>query len=284
MSEILNAGKFAGGEIVPMSQIAKPDFFPIAGPPRMAEPDGFRLGDKGTHSSRTIMLTEVSAVFDALPRGVDQAAYVEAIVDANCLQKTTTATRRASSQRLSELYALDPRVPLFRVFRNLWIRDPEARPQLAILTSIARDPLLRSSAPAILSQPIGAEIHRAPIRDSLRSVVGERMNDATVDKVVRNVLSSWTQSGHLKGRTFKIRQRVQATPASLAYALWLGQVAGFRGDALLTSGWVVVLDCSAGSALGLAQEAKRLGMIDLRSLGDVTEFGLDRLDPGFGGH
>jgi hypothetical protein len=75
---------------------------------------------------------------------------------------------------------------------------------------------------------------------------------------------------------------VTSPATAIAFAIWLGNAAGFRGDDLLTSGWIAVLDCSATSARTLALDAKRLGLIDLRTAGDVIEFGLDRLDPGFG--
>jgi hypothetical protein len=109
------------------------------------------------------------------------------------------------------------------------------------------------------------------------------MNDAVIDKVVRNVSSSWKQTGHLTGRTFKFRQRVDASPSAVAFALYLGYSAGFRGEELLTSGWVAVLDCTASSAKALAFEAQSIGLIDLRSAGDVLEIGLERLDPGVRG-
>lgn len=257
-------------------------FFPAAGLPATATKLGFRFGDKGTHSSRTLMLAELGAVLAAAPGPVDRAAYTTAIIDGNCLEKQTASTRRISSQRLAELYALDPFVVIFRVLRRLWAVDAQARPLLAVLAALARDPLFMASAAPVLSQPAGVEIQRAPIRDALRKVVGERMNDDTLDKIVRNVSSSWTQSGHLQGRTFKFRQRVQAQPTAVAFALWLGNAAGFRGEELLTSGWITSLDCTASSARGLALEAKRIGLIDLRTAGEVIEFGLDRLDLGLG--
>lgn len=226
------------------------------------------------------MLAELEAVLGAAPGPVDRSAYSTAIIEGNCLQKPTTSTRRISNQRLTELYALDPFVMIFRVQRKLWDVDVQARPLLAVLTALARDPLFMVSASPVLSQPAGIEIQRAPIRDALHKLVCERMNDATLDKVVRNVCSSWTQSGHLQGRMFKFRQRVQASPAAVAFALWLGSAAGFRGEQLLSTGWIAALDCTPSSARALALEAKRVGLIDLRIAGDVIEFGLDRLDPG----
>ena len=265
-----------------IAEVKAIEFFPPAGPPAGTAKLGFRFGDKGTHSSRTLMLAEFEAVIAAAPGPVDRAAYGSAIIDGNCLGKPTASTRRISSQRLTELYALDPFVVVFRVVRGLWDIDPKARPLLAMLVALARDPLFMASAAPVLSQPAGIEIQRAPIREALRKLVGERMNDDTLDKVVRNVSSSWTQTGHLSGRTFKHRQRVSAPPTAVAFALWLGNAAGFRGEELLTTGWIAALDCTATSARTLALEAKRIGLIDLRTAGDVVEFGLDRLNPGIG--
>lgn len=262
-----------------LNQLKVLEFFPPAKSSAALEKVGFRFGSKGTHSSRTLMLAELDAVFAAAPDAANRDAYAAAIVEHNCLGKPTASTRRLTTQRLSELYALDPSVALFRVLRGLWVLDPAARPQLALLAALARDPLLMASAGPVLSQPVGAEIQREPIRGALRQFVGERMNDSTLDKVVRNVSSSWTQTGHLTGRTFKRRVRVSAMPSSVAFALWFGSAAGFRGDELLTTGWISVLDCSATSARTLAVEAKRLGLIDFRTAGEVMEFGFDRLDP-----
>ena len=69
---------------------------------------GFRFGHVGTHASRTIMLDELSATFEAVPPEAKPAEYAAAIIDANCLGKRTVATRRISVQRLRELYAIDP--------------------------------------------------------------------------------------------------------------------------------------------------------------------------------
>jgi hypothetical protein len=239
---------------------------------------GFRSGKKGTHTSRTIMLTELSALLASVSDDGDRDAYVSAIVDGNCLGKATASTRKLTNQRLSELYGLDPSLPVFRALRRVWAVDENSRPLLALLVALARDPLLRATAPNVISLPIGAEFQRQPIRDSLRAAVGERLNDSTLNKVVRNASSSWTQSGHLRGRTFKFRNQIKATPASIALAFYLAYGAGFRGEELLTCDWMSVLDCTPGEARELLSQAKRLGIIDLKSAGDVFEVGFARLD------
>lgn len=257
-------------------------FFPSAGPAPSAAKAGFRFGDKGTHSSRTLMFADIEAVLAATPDGAGRDAFASAIIEGNCLRKPTASTRRLSNQRLGELYALDRSCAVFRVLRRLWTGADQGRPLLALLAALARDPILMASAKPILALPVGAELQRGAVRDALRRMIGDRMNDDVLDKVVRNVSSSWTQTGHLEGRTFKFRERVEAHPASVAFAIYLGYVMGFRGEELLRSGWIAVLDCTASSARALALEAKRVGLIDLRTAGDVIEFGLERLEPGIG--
>jgi hypothetical protein len=240
---------------------------------------GFRFGKKGTHSSRTMMLAELAAVLGAVPPSGTRTDYAGAVVEGNCLRKPTTATRRLSLQRLSELYALDPGIPIFRVLRKLWDPDPSSRPLLALLAALARDPLLLATAQAILPLGDGLEMPRKSMAEGLRTMVGERLSDSTLDKVIRNAASSWSQSGHLSGRTFKIRRKVQPTPRTVAFALYLGAAVGFHGEDLLSSGWLKALDCTPSQALNLAIEAKRLGLLDLRVAGDVFDLSLDRLDP-----
>jgi hypothetical protein len=165
------------------------------------------------------------------------------------------------------------------VLRRLWAVDHQGGPLLALLAAIARDPLLAASVPAIVELQPGTSLNRDRLTEALRSVTGDRLNDATLDKVVRNVASTWQQSGHLEGRTFKKRRLVEPTAAAFTFALFLAYAAGFRGADLLTSPWVNLLDISPSKAHALAQEAKRIGLIDFRMAGDVVAVGLERLDP-----
>ena len=260
-------------------QYAEFRFYPSNEPRIKAEEVGFRFGDKGTHTSRTMMLAELGAVLDVTGDTAERDDYRSAIIDGNCLSKATAATRRLSSQRLSELYGLDPKLPLFRVLRRLWNIDRENHPRLALLAAIARDPLLAASAPSIIPLAPGAEFQREPMKAALRSAVGGRLNDSTLEKVCRNAASSWTQSGHLEGRTFKKRRPVQASPATAAFALYLASAAGYRGAETFTSAWFRVLDCDPSQARHYALETKRLGLINLRMAGDVVELDVSLLDP-----
>lgn len=238
---------------------------------------GFRWGEKGTHTSRTIMLDELRSVLASCVPDATRDDYLSAIQKDNCLGKRTAATRRLSSQRLSELYGLDPEVQLFRVMRRCWYNDREGQSLLAMLLALARDPLLRASAATVLRMRPGEELARQQMTDALGRAVGSRLSDSTLDKVVRNAAASWTQSGHLKGRGRKVRQTVTATPATTAFALLLGYVAGKRGAALFESLWAHVLDSPAGELMHVAMDARRLGFIDMSQSGGVIEVTFTRL-------
>lgn len=250
-----------------------------AHPAPAAVQSGFRLGAIGTHTSRTMMLAELGVIFDAVPQEASRRDYASAIIEGNCLRKSTASTGRLTNQRLGELYGLDRSRPMFRILRRLWDLDSDGRPLIALLCAIARDPLLAATVQVILALPAGAELNRDEIRAALREAVADRLKDSILDKVGRNVASTWTQSGHFEGRTFKRRRLVTATPASIAYALYLGSLVGFRGQDLLHSAWIAVLDCTPIRAESLAVEAKRVGLIDLRVGGGVFDLNLDRLDP-----
>lgn len=271
------AGKFAGDMVETMDR--GENFSLLGNPINNLGTAGFRFGSRGTHTSRTMMLDELRQVLQATTPEARRADYATAIIEGNCLSKPTVATRRLSNQRLGELYGLDPTIPLFRVLRRLWDIDSVGRPLLALLAAIARDPLLAASCPAIISLPVNAEFQRDAMKKALRADVGDRLNDRTLEKVCRNAASTWAQSGHLQGRTFKRRRMVLATPATAAFAMYLSHAAGFRGADIFSCIWLRVLDCEPSRARDLALDAKRHGLLDLRIAGDVIELNLSRLDP-----
>lgn len=234
---------------------------------------GFRFGDRGTHTSRTLMLDELETVLSATPSGAGREAYAHAIIHENVTDKRTAATRRLTNQRLGELYALDPAVPLFRVLRRCWATDKAGHPLLALLCALARDPLLRATAPPVLALRPGEELSRQTMTDAVIAAVGDRLNDNIIDKVVRNASSTWTQAGHLLGRVRKVRRPVDPTPLSAAYALLLGYLLGLRGHRLFTTIWAKMLDRSADEIVFLAMDAKRLGFLDLKHAGTVIDIG-----------
>lgn len=247
--------------------------------PTIAETDrlktaGARFGPRGTHTSRTMMLSELSELFLAVPRSGSRQDYEAAIVAENCLGKATTANRRSTLQRMSELYGLDPAIPLFGVLRRLWDLDPAGRPMLALLCSLARDPMLRSTAPHILAMEIGSELLHGDYMSSIRDHVETRLNDGVLDQVRRNSSATWTQSGHLEGRVRKRRRVAGASFGPIALALWLGSLEGRVGDDLLASFWMRQFDAPRHAIIDAVLHCKQTGLI-YASIGG----GIVQIDP-----
>jgi hypothetical protein len=238
---------------------------------------GFRSGDKGTHTSRTMMLAELSALLAICGPDSTKEDYLHAIIEDNALGKSTVSTRKLSAQRLAELYALDRDVPIFRLLRRVWDYDPAGQALLALLVALARDPLLRSTAPSVLNLRAGDTFNRETMTEALRKATKERLNDATLDKVVRNAASTWAQSGHLEGRTFKRRCLVSPTTGPMTMALLLGFVQGIRGPGVLKSFWCQVLDASTEVLARMASTASMSGLIRFRMAGDVIDIGFPDL-------
>lgn len=226
-----------------------------------------------------MMLAELTELLAVIPRPAPREEYERQVVQENALGKHTASNRRLTFQRLTELYALDPAVPIFRVLLRLWDADERAQPLLALLCALSRDPLLRVTAPVVIDLTPGQELLRTSMTHAIQEASGSRFNDALVDKVARNAGSTWTQSGHLNGRVRKIRHLVRPTYGAAAFAVWLGWVQGLAGESLVKSSWGRALDASPSELTDLALTAKRHGLLSARVGGGVVEIDPTMLDP-----
>ena len=234
---------------------------------------GFRDGDKGTHSSRTLMLTELEQVLAATPPEACVADFRRVVVENNVLGKRTATTREHTVRKLKALYGLDPTIPVYRVMRRIWTDDAEGHPLLALLCAVARDPLLRASVNVVLEAPLGSEVTLAKLAETVRP----SFSASTRDAIVSHLVSTWAMAGFLTGTTRKIRTRAHATPGTAAYALALGFMEGGRGSLLLSTPWSRLLDRSPDEVLSLVQQAARYGWIEYRKAGDIMDIRVDGL-------
>lgn len=237
---------------------------------------GFKFGHTGPHNSRTMMLEEMSRCLDVLPPEAARGDYRTAIVDRNILGKSTESTRKECFRRLRELYALEPAVPLFGLYRQLDFIDGAARPALSLLLTCARDPLLRATVPVILGARDGAVLCAGNFDDALEQAFPGRMKPAIRAATARHIASTWSQSGHLSGKMVKTRVRVSASPAALVMALVLGSLQDIQGAPLFAAIWCQILDLNAAQAQALAAQAHREGLLDLRAMGTVVEVAFPR--------
>lgn len=238
---------------------------------------GFRSGERGTHASRSIMLADLAQLLAATPASATREDYRGAILDENVLGKATASTRFWSWKKLRELYGLDPRLAVFRCFRQLWDIDSAGRSLLALLCACARDPLLRTSAGVILQTRLGAVVSSGDFAQAMAKAAPDRFSPKTLEAMGIRLAASWTQSGHLAGG--KIRQRAHPvlSPEAAVYALVLGRLAGARGQLLFSTLWTALLDATTEAVYDLAAVASQRGRIDLRRVGSVVDVGFPRL-------
>lgn len=239
--------------------------------PETAISYGFIIDGLGAHGSRTIMLKELELLFAACPPTTSIEGYRSAILNDNVLLKQTESTRKESFRRLRELYGVNPEYLLFRALRTLWDQSPEDKPLLTLLCAAARDPMLRASAEVILNASLESLVTAQMISKSIDEQFPGRLNPTTLANIGRHAASSWTQAGHLVGRTKKVRSRAQSHPTSVAYALLLGYLCDVRGEALFHTLWTQLLDAPIHTLHEQAILASQQGWLEYRHAGDVTE-------------
>ena len=218
-----------------------------------------------------MMLAELEAVLATVPVGSGVSDYRDAILQRNVLGKTTDSTRQKSLRHLRELYALDEDIPLFGILRKLHAIDAASLPLLAFQAAWGRDPLLRATSLPVMDASEGERVETASLAKALEATFPSQYSELNRNKIARNAASSWTQSGHLVGRTKKTRHRVKPSAVAATMALFIGDIAGYHGAAVFSSPWCTLLDLNADRARGMGQESHHAGLLNLRAVGDVVE-------------
>jgi len=230
----------------------------------------------GTHISKTMMSNEITKLLTTNPPNATVELYHSAIVNDNILLKPTQSTRQETYSRLRTLYGLDSKVPIFSIYRELVLIDPQSISLLSLLVSWARDPLLRASTSAIFQTSIGEVVKNESIQRAVLNVFPDKFSPASLGTISRNTASSWTQSRHLVGRVKKVRTRVIPKTTSFTMALLLGYVCGYRGEHLFTSPFCRLLDLNAMDAQNLATQAHRENLITFKNIGSIIEVSFHR--------
>src|SRR4051812_25846237 len=145
----------------------------------LSETLGFRNGTASVHTSRTMMLEELSLLFDRVPADAAEDAYLAAINTENVLGKPTQTTRRVTGKNLGQLYALDPACTLFRLLRHFWAAGRAARPMLAFLAAAARDSILRETTPFVQGIALGEAVTSEQIAAHLNTKYPSRFKAST---------------------------------------------------------------------------------------------------------
>lgn len=232
---------------------------------------GFRFGVNGTHAARTMMLDDLRMLLEHAEPGISRSDFARLIIDDNVLGKPTKKARELAYRHLSNLYALDPENPIFRVMRQLWPLNPSAQPLLALGVALARDPLLKMSVPFIQSFQLGQKVDRELIEQFIASSCPDRFSAASLKSFAQNLGGTWTAAGYLKGHRNKQRAKPDVTPEATVLFLFLGHLEGKSGQRVLGSDWIKLLELNPDEVMTLATSASHKGLLVFMAAGGVVE-------------
>ncbi|MGI6796935.1 hypothetical protein [Gordonia sihwensis] len=237
---------------------------------RIADSD-FTLGTLRTTASHTIGIPHLIELLREVPSDASAEQYRQAVIEGNVLGRPTLAGRQRSFRHLRELYFLDPGRAEFTALRYFWDIDPAGQPLLAGLLAFTRDEVFRASFAAVAALPVGSGVTSADLTAAVAAQFGNEMSESTLGKTGRNTGACWTQTGHLVGRAKKVRTEVEARPVAIAYAAYLGHLAGGRGLGVLDNPWSSILGLAAGRTLEALRDAHTQGLLDLLVAGNVVD-------------
>lgn len=232
---------------------------------------GFKFGRNGAHSARTMMLAEITELFNGRSVDATLAEYREDIELFNVLHKPTEKARKLTWRHLIDLYGMDTSTPLFRIFRQLWESDESARPLLACQMALTRDPLLRLSQEKILSLAPGQLLPREDMEQAVDEQCPGRYSKAMLKSLAQNVNGTWTNAGFLEGRIKKYRKEPDVRPVNVVFALFLGYLQGATGNRLFINEWLNLLGCRQERLVELARQASYSGLINFKHASEVVE-------------
>ena len=225
----------------------------------------------GSHTSRTIMLQEMESLFQNISPDAPFIIIKDAVIHDNILNKKSISGRNKTLSFLKRMYGLDDSIPLYRVFRYLFKQYEKEHPILLLLYALARDKSLRIAADYVLSLDCGAQANKDDLIHILSQYLEGSFTEKTLKSMAENLLSSWTQSGHLVGKVKKIRTKSTSGPASLTFALYLGTLIGLGGIMLVKSPFMSVLDLNETERDELLHSASVMGFISYKSAGGMIE-------------
>ena len=239
--------------------------------PKFAEAYGFSTATTGGHMARSMMLPEVTQLFRALPLDTTKELYKSAIIDDNVLGKPTFASREKSYRHLVQLYGLESSLALFRILRKLASDEPASLPLMAATCSFCRDAQLRASFALIEKRNRGEVLTREQMDEHLEKSFPGRFSPAMKKSLAQNVNTTWTEAGHLSGRSKKVRAIPEARVAASVYAITAGYLLNLRGQALLTSVFSRLVAPDASFVSSHLMMATGRGWVRFRQAGGVVE-------------
>ena len=239
---------------------------------------GFSKNPGGALTSRSILLYQAKRLFSIYQKEGLEKPPRYYVIEENRLGIPTLSSREKTCRYLKQEYGFSVEIPIFKALYALHkIHNEEDMTLPLFLLAWSRDALLRNGTLELLKTNANEALKPFLILDLFQKEIGNRYREGIIEKIKKNWIASWTQSGHLAGRSNKIRAQVKAGPMALAFACLLSTFSGETGEKIFSSIWIQILDLNPQQARELAQKAKEIGLLDVYSMGGVTQISFPSL-------
>lgn len=239
--------------------------------PNPTDPFGFYHATTGAHMARSMMLNELTVLIRGTRSDASKEALQKVVVEENLLGKPTASSREKTFFHLRRAYGLDVNTALWRVLRQFAKQEPQALPLMALVLIYSRDLQLRKSFDLVSTLKPGDELPRIRMEEWLEQAFPGKYSKAMKKSTAQNVNTTWTATGHLTGRSHKFRARPKPHWLATTYAMFVGYLAGIRGQVLLDSVYARLVGVDPLTAADHLSIASAHGLLRFRNAGGVVE-------------
>lgn len=239
--------------------------------PTLEDPLGFSHASTGAHLARSMMLEELILLVNGTHEDASRSTIQRAIVEENLLGKPTASSRVKTFQHLRSAYGLNVGAVLWRIFRQFAKKEPRALPLMALVLVYSRDAQLRASFALVHTLKVGQPLPRVLMEQRLEEEFPGVYSAAMKKSTAQNVNTTWTATGHLEGRAHKYRTRPKTHWLATTYAMFVGYLAGVRGQLLLDSVYARLVGVDPQTVAEHLSFASAQGLIRFRNAGGVVE-------------
>jgi len=232
-------------------------------------------------SSRSALASDFQLLMGRAP-GTSRGDYRQAVLEENCLARSSTSARTKLYGELKGRYLLDDQHPLFAAFLAEWrlLEDDQDRMQLVYVLFALNDrtvavtscewlfPHLRRSA---------SELRVGDLESFYRSLGKQGHPEVsewtvkTLTRVAQHYLASVRDFGFATGGTKKIAVRPSPRPASIRLILRALRLAGVSQFGIISHGFFQILGISPGEVVDALSVLNRQGSLRFRMQADVIE-------------
>lgn len=239
--------------------------------PNPTDSFGFYSAITGVHMSRSMMLDELTLLLKGTRGDASREAMRKAVVEENLLGKPTASSREMTFKHLQRAYTLDTTKVLWRVLRRFYEIEGQALPLMALVLVYARDLQLRKSFDLVTSLRAGQELPRVRMEATIEEAFPTKYSKVMKESLAQHVNGTWTTTGHLVGRSHKFRSLPKPHWLATTYAMFVGYLAGVRGQVLLDSVYAKLVGVDPMTAADHLSIASAHGLVRFRNAGGVVE-------------